>query len=63
MLTIGEALGMVQTVAYTDGSQAPEGLVGAGVVMDNMSWHGTLNDDSTVFDGELAAREAVLGYL
>ena len=55
MLAIGEASERVDEVAYTDGSKAPDGLVGAGVVLDKESWHGTLSEETTVYDGEVEA--------
>ena len=55
MLAIGEAEEKVEEVAYTDGSKAPDGLVGAGVVLRGESWHKTLSRHSTVYEGEVAA--------
>ena len=55
MLAIGEAREWVDEVAYTDSSKAPKGLVGAGVVLTNESWHGTLPKECTIYDGEVEA--------
>ena len=55
MLAIGEAGQMVEEVAYTDGSKAPDGLVRVGVVLSGESWHKTLSKHSTVYEGEVAA--------
>ena len=55
MLAIGEAEERVEETAYTDGSKALGGLVGAGVVLTAESWHSTLSEEATVYDGEVEA--------
>ena len=55
MLTIGEVGEKVDEVAYMDGSKAPSGIVGAGVVLYRESWYGTLPKESMVYDGEVEA--------
>ena len=61
MLAIGEAQEMVQTTAYTDGSKAPGGLVGAGVYTQERSWYTTLSEDASVYDGEVEAILQAIG--
>ena len=55
MLAIGEVGEKVEEVAYTDGSKAPDGLVRAGFVIREGSWHRTLLRHSTVYEGEVVA--------
>ena len=55
MRAIGEAQEMVHTTAYTDGSKAPGGLVGAGVYTQGRKWYTTLNEDASVYDEEVEA--------
>ena len=55
MLAIGEAQEMVHTTAYTDRSKAPGGLVGAGVYTQGRKWYTTLNEDVSVYEGEVEA--------
>ena len=52
---------MVHTTAYTYGSKALGGLVGAGVYTQGRKWHTTLNEDASVYDGEVQAIVQVIG--
>ena len=56
-----EALRGVEAVIYTDGSKAPNGLVGAEIVEGTTSWHKTLSADDTVYEGEVEAIAGAIG--